>query len=597
MNFEGKMDIGYGTQELRDVDFYHKHNSSSRKTRIDRIFTNIASARILQVFSTLENKAEYQDADGNTSNDLGHKPVLIRLGRDKKSKNNRKRFSCKNYKKAVIKFKPIMPTKPIGQDDNLKYINDTAEYLVGTAQNLVTQSMSTHKKSDWNPEELAIDLLDRAGDNIWKKKDAASRFYHMADEYMGKIKPDTTDAASKVPKLEQFKEFHEKKLSKILNPDIEKCEQIMHEIHGDKPKVHIAFPTKQEFKRLILSSSNSGALDIFGISLKQTKILFKHNKKLFIIYYSLCKAIAKHGVVPEIWKRDKVSFLFKHKGTTDDPKFYRPITVSCCFGKMFDKVLMSRWIMAMDLNADNNSYIAGRSCTSAIADVQNYLRDKREDAILHGLELLTFVCAEDISSAFESIAHRIIELYSELSFECDDFAMPKLVSSYLDRKSFVSERNSPELLEVVRTFLGQTSPQGSSNSPAWWRVFDGGFTKIFVELVDDMCKSDDRIHDFNHTSYADDKLIQITLNLAKFDDDESVKCAIAEISAKIRAHLVTATGTFGCAVNFDKSEILVPDYLVDKDQTIQNLSISMAKHKSGPFTGKVFKSVEKSEFL
>ena len=175
------------------------------------------------------------------------------------------------------------------------------------------------------------------------------------------------------------------------------------------------------------------------------------------------------------------------------------------------------------------------------------------------------MCAEDISAAFESIAHRIIELYSELSFECDGFAMPELVKSYLDRKSFVSDRSSDEMMEVYRTFLDQTSPQGSSNSPAWWRVYDGGFTKIFVELVDNMCENDDRIYDFKHVSYADDKLCCYTLDLDKFVDDESVQEAIKEISGKNRDFLMEATSTFGCAVNEDKSEVLVPVHLQDKE--------------------------------
>ena len=561
-NHEGRIDIGYSMNELRDPDYFHKQNSTSRMTRIDRVFTNISHAKIEHVFKSVENKAEYVDENGVVNDDLGHKMILLKVGRDKKEKFSR-RFSCKNFKRNAKKPLEKLPARPIDSAS----IAECAKFLVDVAQARVQDStMYTKTKSSWKPEELAMDMLEKAGDNIWKRRDAADRFYKVADDFMGKVKPDTGDT-SDIPPLDKFKEFHEEKLGSIHNPDLAKCEETMREIHKNKPLTKITFPKKQEFKRIILTCSNSGAPDIFGVSLKQLKILIKHNKRIFSIFYALCKAIALLGDVPDMWKRDKISFLYKNKGTTDNPKYYRPITVACSFGKMFDRVLMSRWVMAIDRNFDNNAYTCGKSCTSAIAEVQNYLNDVRHDAKTYGLNLLTFVCAEDISSAFESIAHRIIELYSELSFECDGFDMPKLVTSYLDRKSFVSDRSGDELLEVYRTFLDQTSPQGSSNSPAWWRVYDGGFTKIFVDLVDNMCENDDRIYDFRHVSYADDKLCCYTLDLDKFADEKSVQDAIKEISGKNREFLMQATSTFGCAVNGDKSEILVPSRLTDSDFT------------------------------
>ena len=191
--------------------------------------------------------------------------------------------------------------------------------------------------------------------------------------------------------------------------------------------------------------------------------------------------------------------------------------------------------------------------------MQNYLRDIRFDSKNHNLNLLTFICAEDISSAFESIAHKIIELYSELTFESPDFNMPLLARSYLDRQSFITDREGSEMLEVFRTFADQTSPQGSSNSPCWWRVYDGGFSAIFKKFLQKIkLENGSKIHDIFHVSYADDHLIAITLDLGSFKNDEEVQKTIIELSTCVRQDLIKSTQIFGCRIAPDKSEILAP---------------------------------------
>ena len=564
-NFEGSMNFGFGMRELRDKDLFHKHNSTTQTTRIDRCFTNCPHAKITHVFKTIENKSDYVDENGVFGDDLGHKPFLVRIGRDKKFSGSYS-FSCKRFKSEVVNFHPNAPPTPITLDD----IENSAEYLVKVAQTLAKVSRTWHsKKKAWKPEELAIDMLEKAGDNIWKRKDCAAKFYNIADDFMGKVK--ATEGIGE-PSLEKFKEFHEKKLATIINPDFEKCDETIREMYENRPKTQINFPSKKDFKKIILKSSNSGALDFYGISLKQQKIIFKHNKQLFNIFYATCKAIARTGHIPWMWKKDKISFLFKQKGTRDNPKFYRPITIACGFGKMFDRVLMDRWTRALDFNFDNHAYLRGKSCTSAIAEVHNYLRDIRMEASMLNIRLLTFICAEDISSAFESIAHRIIELYAELTFESSDFNMPKLTRSYLDRKSFISDNKSTDFLEVCRLFTDQTSPQGSSNSPPWWRVYDGGFSHIFKRFLSTLkLKNGAKIHDVSHISYADDHLVAITLNLEFFSSDAEVEETIFELSKCIRQDLIKSTQIFGCAVNPDKSEILVPKHLKSdpKDKSLK----------------------------
>ena len=190
----------------------------------------------------------------------------------------------------------------------------------------------------------------------------------------------------------------------------------------------------------------------------------------------------------------------------------------------------------------------------------------REDEVLLGPNerFLMVVCAEDISSAFESIVHEIIRHYAELTFFGDEFDMQGTVVSYLDRKSFVTERNSDLKLELIKTFLTQTSPQGSSMSPPWWRVFNGGYIRIYKEKLDEYVRTNrELIHGYTHVGYADDENTTFCIRIPKNLTVEETQVIIKRISADARRMLKEATGVFGCSVNDDKSEILIPQAFKD----------------------------------
>ena len=140
--------------------------------------------------------------------------------------------------------------------------------------------------------------------------------------------------------------------------------------------------------------------------------------------------------------------------------------------------------------------------------------------------------------------------------------MPKLTQSYLDRQSFVTDREASEFMEIIRTFTYKTSPQGSSNSPPWWRVYDGGFSKIFKKLLGELkMKNNLKIHDIFHVLYADDHLVAITLDLGAFQDDLDVQNTVIEFSKCVRQDLIKSTRIFGCAIAPTKSEVVVPKHL------------------------------------
>ena len=167
-NYEKSISFGYGLKEFRDPELYHKHNSSSRHYRIDRIFSNCPSFKIVHVFKTVENKSDYVDDDGNTANDLGHKPYLVRIGRPKVETvskifrmNKLKIHSKRNSGNLTANSLPDRPISPAGIDISAKFLIDQSLFLIELSTCEYT------KKSSWRPEELATNMLEAAGDCIW----------------------------------------------------------------------------------------------------------------------------------------------------------------------------------------------------------------------------------------------------------------------------------------------------------------------------------------------------------------------------------------------------------------------------------------------
>ena len=99
-------------------------------------------------------------------------------------------------------------------------------------------------------------------------------------------------------------------------------------IWGRETKHYAEFPSKTVAKKLVLSTSSSGARDCMGISLKHVKTFFRFSKLGWDMYYEITKAVAFTGYIPKSWKIDEISFLYKKKGKKEDPKNWRPITIA-----------------------------------------------------------------------------------------------------------------------------------------------------------------------------------------------------------------------------------------------------------------------------
>ena len=64
-----------GFTELNHKGMYHKHKEGAAKRYIDKVFANFAEVAVLEAYPSCENREQ------NLEEDIGHKSILIRIGR------------------------------------------------------------------------------------------------------------------------------------------------------------------------------------------------------------------------------------------------------------------------------------------------------------------------------------------------------------------------------------------------------------------------------------------------------------------------------------------------------------------------------------
>ena len=139
-----------------------------------------------------------------------------------------------------------------------------------------------------------------------------------------------------------------------------------------------------------------------------------------------------------------------------------------------------------------------------VSEHMKSLRERREELRKIGKKLIVIFEAEDISSAFESIEHAAIWMFSEATIDelNSEVKLKEQFKSYLSRQSFVTKRGTDLRIEVKKKYEDRTSPQGSILSPAFWRIFDKIFSHMYKKSMDDFTKNDIFIDSYKHVAYA-----------------------------------------------------------------------------------------------
>ena len=209
--------------------------------------------------------------------------------------------------------------------------------------------------------------------------------------------------------------------------------------------------------KLLNTSKASGPDFVHAKLLKEgANILSKHLCKLFNMSLS-------SSYFPNKWKLGNVVPVFK-KGDKTDPANYRPISLLCCMGKVFEKCVFK--YLHNYLNSENlitkvqSGFTPGDSAVFQLADLYNTFAGAIDD----GKEIRVVFC--DISKAFDRVWHR--GLLFKLRLMGLTGSLLSWFSSYLDsRIQRVAVEGS--LSDILNINAGV--PQGSILGPLLFLIY------------------------------------------------------------------------------------------------------------------------------
>ena len=556
-------DFNDETVEFKDMtevfheSLIHKHNRFCEPKRIDKCFTNIKNLYIQEVFRPCENKIQNDDVW------LGHRPYLIKLGNQKTPPSEFKITDSEQVQlqssewKYIAEFNNKYSANETGLDSMVKDLISKSVEIVEKSSKVITRKVKSG-------DEMALELMNSYTMSDLKKPIPAKMFYRFMDLFRSGTGQTT---CSDQPELKCFVSFANGKLSRLNRPDFSLLKQVCFDLWGGRTKTVFNFPDPDEFRKAILSTSNSNAKDVYGISLKVGKMIMRNSTGAFQLLYGITKLSAYLGIIHREFKIDLITMLFKNKGERLLPEFWRPITIAVSFGKMISKVMLLKYNQVTDGHTENHAYAPKKSCMSAIATVLEEIRkiiSTSKLLAIDGWELIPVIFLEDIKAAFESIIHQIIAEFIRYNFsENSDFKLAEMSLSYLERSVSIKDRMTGETMKLFQTYIDQSSPQGDSLSPPWWRLTDQVFSKLYTNSLHDLVEFNKEIYSFKHVAFSDDHLTIIALKIRIGTRPEVVKKILSKIGATCRNMLKSATESIGCGVNEAKSEIIVMEKFAD----------------------------------
>lgn len=184
-----------------------------------------------------------------------------------------------------------------------------------------------------------------------------------------------------------------------------------------------------------------------------------------------------------------------------------------------------------------------------------------------------FGSSSQLRDRFQQIAKRCLEegtfpkvwkedTISFLSFRNDTrFKIGKILRSYLNRKSISVDRQTEDKYELKKAYDDQTAPQGSLLSPKLWRLFDGVFSRLYVDCLANLVAKTEYIEKIDHVAYADDHLTILLLKIYDTETEAETAGKIKRTLAMTRDLLFKATTLIGCSINPKKSENIIEESL------------------------------------
>ncbi|MEW8548126.1 MAG: reverse transcriptase family protein, partial [Candidatus Thiodiazotropha sp.] len=187
--------------------------------------------------------------------------------------------------------------------------------------------------------------------------------------------------------------------------------------------------TEEEIYKAVKSLNKGKAADIFGITAEH---LLHATDELIPVLVVLMNSIFSNGTVPDCMKLGVLTPVYKKKGSSQDAKNYRGITVTPAISKLFECIIKDRIQPKIEMTQNNlqRGFTAKSSPLNCSLILEEYIRESKD------LKKDAFIAYLDAKSAFDVVSHA--SLMRKLFHIGVDGVLWKLIYSlHTDAKSMV----------------------------------------------------------------------------------------------------------------------------------------------------------------
>lgn len=289
----------------------------------------------------------------------------------------------------------------------------------------------------------------------------------------------------------------------VYNPssslNLENLAQSQNNNHHCLGFIHLSEKSIETSLKKLNVNKGAGEDDIHPVFFKRCATTLC--KPLYIIY----NKSLQDGDFPRIWKKAKVIPIPK-SGDKSNVKNYRPISILCVLGKVFESLLcpILTWHVKQMITEHQHGFFRNRSTTTNLA----VFMENTIEAISSGKEIDVIYC--DFKKAFDKVDHNI--LIKKLHEHFGIFgSLLQWFQSYLNGRTMTVNVNGHKSYEFTPT---SGVPQGSHLGPI-----------LFLTFVDDIKHC---ILSSNFEFYADDlklyKSVDSEISRQELQDDIGRLC-------------------------------------------------------------------------
>ena len=141
----------------------------------------------------------------------------------------------------------------------------------------------------------------------------------------------------------------------------------------------------EEIKKVIVQSKKESSTGPYKIHNQMLKNLPKTSLEEIRSLFDKCIALKR---IPETWKTARVTMIPKKDYDKTDPNNYRPISVTSCLGKIFEKVMANRLYTFLETNKLLTNNQSGFRKNRKTSDNLFYLTQKVAESFNRGKRLV-----------------------------------------------------------------------------------------------------------------------------------------------------------------------------------------------------------------